>query len=99
MGLFRRDRSPVDRIARGRTDLVFDHIAQDGLASATDSGGASLIYLCARYGDVSAIRFLLTHGEQLASLGPDLGLGEAAYYGHWRLCEFLLENGANVNYA
>jgi ankyrin repeat protein len=57
----------------------------------------SLIKWCAYYGDVSAIRFLLANGESLNSLGDNLGLNEAAFLGHWRLCQFLIENGADVN--
>ena len=26
-----------------------------------------------------------------------MGLNAAAFHGHWRLCQFLVENGANVN--
>jgi len=58
-----------------------------------------LIKWCDYYGDVSAIRFLLAHGESLDSLGANLGLNRAAFHGHWRLCEFLVENGADVNHA
>ena len=54
---------------------------------------------CAYYGDVSAIRFLLGRGESLTSLGDNLGLNDAAFHGHWRLCEFLLEQGADVNHG
>jgi hypothetical protein len=90
--------SLLDRLTRGRTDLVFDLIEQ-GHAATARHDGASLISWCARYGDVTAIRFLLSKGERLESLGPNLGLDAAAYHGHWRLCEFLLENGADVNYA
>ena len=89
----------VDRIARGRTDLVFDHVANGSPATATDADGHPLVRWCARYGDVSAIRFLVANGETLASLGSNLGLDEAAYHGHWRLCEFLIENGADPNHA
>jgi ankyrin repeat protein len=46
---------------------------------------------------VSAIRFLLANGESLTSLGEDLGLSRACFHGHWRLCEFLIEHGADVN--
>jgi ankyrin repeat protein len=56
-----------------------------------------LLEWCAYYGDVSAMRFLLEHGESLQSLGADLGLNGAAFHGHWRLCEFLIENGADVD--
>lgn len=84
------------RISKGRTDLVFDHIASGHPAKATDENGVPLIKWCAYYGDVSALRFLLAHGESLDSLGPN-ALSEAAFHGHWRLCELLLEQGADVN--
>jgi ankyrin repeat protein len=46
---------------------------------------------------VSAIRYLLSHGETLDSLGDNFGLNGACYHGHWRLCQFLIERGADVN--
>lgn len=91
--------TPIDRIAAGRTDLVFDLVASGGDARATDDRGTRLIQWCAYYGDASAVRLLLSHGEALASLGDDLGLNAAAFHGHWRLCEFLLERGADANGA
>src|SRR5271169_419722 len=87
----------LDRIADGRTDLVFDYLAAGHAAGSTDDHGTSLIKWCAYYGDVSAIRFLLASGESLESLGENLGLNAAAFHGHWRLCEFLVEHGADVN--
>src|SRR5688572_33001759 len=87
----------LTRIANGRTDLVFDHVAAGNPANAV-ADGVSLIRWCAYYGDVSAIRFLLAHGESLDSLG-DYALNAAAFHGHWRLCEFLVEHGADVNAA
>ena len=84
----------LDRIIAGRTDLV-----GEGQPATSKHDGASLISWCVRFGDVSAIRFLLEHGERLDSLGPTRGLDSAAYFGHWRLCEFLIERGANVNQA
>lgn len=86
------------RISDGRTDLVFDFVAA-GNAANTTKDGVSLMETCAYFGDVSAIRFLLSHGETLQSLGEDMGLIGAAFHGHWRLCQFLLENGADANYA
>lgn len=89
----------IERITSGRTDLVFDFVGAGQPATFRDAGGASLISTCSYYGDVSAIRFLLSQGERLESLGENLGLDAAAFHGHWQLCEFLLENGAGVNYA
>lgn len=87
----------LHRIANGRTDLVFDYVGPSHPANSTDSDGVSLIQWCAYYGDVSAIRFLLANGESLEALGENLNLCGAAFHGHWRLCEFLIENGADVN--
>ncbi len=87
----------LERIADGRTDLVFEHVAAGGRATAS-ANGTSLIRWCSYYGDVSAIRFLVANGESLASLGDNLDLNGACFHGHWRLCEFLIENGADVNH-
>ena len=63
------------------------------------STGVFLIQHCAYYGDVSAIRFLLANGESLGALGNNFGLSGAAFHGHWKLCQYLIENTADVNYA
>jgi ankyrin repeat protein len=90
-------RTILDRITDGRTDLVFDYLSAGHAATSTDAHGVSLIKWCAYYGDVSGIRFLLANGESVKSLGENLELNGAAFHGHWRLCQFLIENGADVN--
>jgi ankyrin repeat protein len=84
------------RIVAGRTDLVDEFLAQGGSLDAT-ADGAGLLQWCAYYGDVSAIKYLLRCGAKLADLGGNLNA--AAFHGHWRLCEFLLEQGADPNFA
>lgn len=91
------EQSMFERIADGRTDLVFEYLAQGQSAKSTDRQGTPLIRWCAYHGDVSAIRFLLANGEDLESLGTNLDLNGAAFHGHWQLCQFLIENGADVN--
>ena len=87
----------LSRIAAGRTDLVFDYVSEGHAVDSADEAGVSLIKWCAYYGDVSAIRFLLANGESLESLGSNFDLNGAAFHGHWRLCQFLIEQGADVN--
>lgn len=87
----------LNRIAEGRTDLILDYVSDGHPASSKTSDGTLLIQWCAYYGDVSALKFLLGKGESLRMLGDDLGLNGAAFHGHWRLCQFLLESGANAN--
>lgn len=86
-------------ISDGRTDLVFQYIAEGHSASSTDHTSTPLISLCAYYGDVSGMRFLLGEGESLTTLGSNLGLNGASFHGHWQLCQFLIANGADVNHA
>jgi ankyrin repeat protein len=88
----------IKRICNGRTDLVYDLLAAGHSARTTDVYGVPLMKWCAYYGDVSAIRCLLEQGEALTSLGDNLDLNGAAFHGHWQLCEFLLERGADVNH-
>jgi uncharacterized protein len=88
----------LQRIADGRTDLVFDFLAAGNAVDAVDAGGVSLMQWCAYYGDVSAIRFLLSRGASLDALGDNRDLNAAAFHGHWQLCQFLIENGADVNH-
>ena len=85
----------LDQITAGRTDLVFEYLAQGHAPDSTDPDGVSLIQWCAYYGDVSAIRYLLAMGEARSSL--DDKLNAAAFHGHWRLCQFLIETGARVD--
>jgi ankyrin repeat protein len=87
----------LDEIIDGRTDLVFEYIAAGNSPGTKGADGVSLVQWCAYYGDVSAIKFLMANGATLESLGADLGLNGASYHGHWRLCKFLIERGADVN--
>jgi ankyrin repeat protein len=92
-----RQRELFIQIADGRTDLVFAYLAGGKAPTSSDYNGVSLIKWCAYYGDVSAIRYLILNGETLQSLGDNLDLNGAAFHGHWQLCQFLIENGADVN--
>jgi len=85
----------LNRIYAGRTDLVFDLIAAGLPANTKDGGGVSLVQWCGYYGDISAIRFLIGNGASLSDLGANLDLSGAAFHGHWRLCEYLIESGAD----
>ena len=82
MNSFKPQDPVFDRISSGRTDLVFEFVRAGEAATFGESGGESLISWCSYYGDVSAIRFLLSHGERLDRLGPNCGLDAAAFHGH-----------------
>ena len=93
----RMTRRILERISEGETDLVFEYVEAGHPARSEDNGSVSLIQWCAYYGDVSAIKFLLRHGETLKTLGENFDLNGAVFHGYPRLCQFLIEQGANVN--
>ena len=81
----------------GRTDLIFELVESGHDPHGQDEHGTPLIRWCAYYGDVSAIKFLQSKGASLTELGENFDLNGAAFHGHWQLCQFLLENGADAN--
>lgn len=87
----------IQQIANGNTDAVLDFIAAGGNATAIDSRGISLVKWCAYYGDVSAVKFLISQGETITSLGDNFDLNGAVFHGHVRLCEYLIAQGADVD--
>lgn len=88
----------LKKILEGRTDLVFDFVESGQAPDVTDEYGRSLMVWCAYYGDVSAIRYLISKGASLGELGENYDLNGAAFHGHTQLCAFLLEQGADPNY-
>ena len=88
----------IEKICEGRTDLVFEYVGEGHSARSDAPNGVTLIQTCAYFGDVSAIKFLLANGAKLESLGDNLDLNGAVFHGHWRLCQFLVERGADVNH-
>lgn len=86
------------RITAGRTDLILDLPLEVALATPEGQYHPPIVW-CAHYGDVSALRVLLDRGAPTAALGPNLGLGGAAFHLHWRLVEFLIEIGADPGLA
>jgi len=89
----------LERIGNGRTDLVEPLLASVDGQDALRAHGAKLLEWASYFGDVTACRLLLRRGLSLTSLGADLGLNGAAFHGHWRLCEFMIESGANARYV
>jgi len=75
------------RFTDGRTDLIFDGLAEGHQASASDADGVSLIRWCDYYGDVSAIRFLLSQEET--------ALHRAGVFGSRQAVQMLLDALAN----
>lgn len=85
----------VDFIKKGRTDFVFELLKLPNWKDLLTEKG--LLPLFIYYNDTTALRAVLEAGGNLDSIDLDGALGNAAFFGHWKVCDFLLNQGANVN--
>lgn len=89
----------IQRISQGRTDLVFDFLDQPDWRDAANRGPVRPLQWFVFYDDVTALKAVLRAGGDLSSLELSEELGNAAFFGHWKMCDFLIAQGADVNYA
>ncbi len=87
----------LDRIGRGRTDLVFELLRLPDWRDALREGPVRALQWFVYYDDVTALKAVLEAGGDLGSIDLDGELGNAAFFGHWKVCDFLIGHGADVN--
>ena len=87
----------LDRIARGRTDLVFELLRMPDWRAVLARGPIRALQWLVYYNDVTAMKAVLEVGGDLGSIDLDQELGNAAFFGHWKMTDFLLSQGANAN--
>ncbi len=89
----------LERIERGRTDAIFELLALPDWREALVSRPISALQWLVYYGDVTALKAVLRHGGDLAALDLEAELGNAAFFGHWKMCDFLIRQGADPRHA
>ncbi len=89
----------LDHIRRGRTDLVFDLLRLPDWRSILHEGPVRVMQWFVYYNDTTALKAVLEAGGDLQSLDLNAELGHAAFFGHWKVADFLIQHGANVNAA
>ncbi len=89
----------LDRISRGRTDLVFELLALPDWQSVLHEGPVKTMQWFVYYNDTTALKAILEAGGDLSSLDLDQELGNASFFGHWKVVDFLINQSANVNIA
>lgn len=85
----------LDHIRRGRTDLVFDLLALPDWRNLLHAEPYGPLSWFVYYNDTTAMKAVLAAGGSLAGLNLDMELAHAAFFGHWKMCDFLLCHGAN----
>ena len=86
------------KIRAGRTDLVFELLDQANWIDACNRGPINVWQWLVYFNDLTGIRALLRAGGSLDSIDANLELGNAAFFGHWNICDFLLTQGADPNF-
>jgi ankyrin repeat protein len=87
----------VELISRGRTDYIFELLKQPNWKDILNTGQPRLLKWLVYYNDTTALKAVLNEGGSLDSIDLNEELGNAAFFGHWKVCDFLISNGADVN--
>lgn len=87
----------LDRISRGRTDLVFELMKLPDWQSVLQEGEVKPLQWFVYYNDTTALKAILDAGGDLSSIDLDRELGHASFFGHWKVVDFLISQGADVN--
>ncbi|MGH9818535.1 MAG: ankyrin repeat domain-containing protein, partial [Pyrinomonadaceae bacterium] len=89
----------LDRISRGRTDLVFELLRLPDWSAILHEGRVKPLRWFVYYNDTTALKAVLNAGGDLSSIDLNDELGSASFFGHWKVVDFLIKHGADVNYA
>jgi ankyrin repeat protein len=87
----------IDMISKGRTDFIFELLQFPDWKSLLHEGQVKLLQWLIYYNDITALRAMLEAGGNLDSINLNTELGHAAFFGHWKVCDFLINQGADVN--
>ncbi len=89
----------LDRISCGRTDLVFDLLALPDWRATLHEGEIKPLQWFVYYNDATALKAVLAAGGDFSSLDLNDELSNAAFFGHWKVCDLLLAHGADARFA
>jgi len=87
----------IEFISRGRTDFIFQLLHKPNWHELLNEGHVKPLQWLVYYNDTTALRAVLDAGGNLDSIDLNNELGNAAFFGHWKVCDFLITNGADVN--
>ena len=90
-------REILNLISRGRTDYIIALLNTPNWKEILNEGQVKPLQWLVYYNDTTGLRAVLNAGGSLDSINLNDELGNAAFFGHWKVCDFLINNGANVN--
>lgn len=87
----------VQDLGRGRTDRIFDLLDLPDWSTRLLEGRVKPLQWLVYYDDVTALEAVVRAGGDLSSIDRNAELRNAAFFGHWKVCDFLLQHGADAN--
>lgn len=87
----------LEYISRGRTDFILELMKKPGWPKLLHKGRVKPLQWLVYYNDTTGLRAVLENGGELDSIDLNAELGNAAFFGHWKVCDFLINRGADVN--
>jgi len=87
----------ITSISKGRTDYIFQFLKLPNWKDLLHAGDVKILQWLIYYDDTTALKAIIESGGNLDSINLDSELGNAAFFGHWKVCDFLINQGANVN--
>jgi ankyrin repeat protein len=84
-------------ISSGRTEYIFELMKTPGWQALLHTGDVKPLQWLVYYNDTTALRAVLENGGDLSSINLNEELGNAAFFGHWKVGNFLIQQGADVN--
>ncbi len=87
----------IEYISRGRTDFIFELLKISNWKELLHQGQIKPLQWLVYYNDTTGLKAILEKGGDLHSINLNEELGHAAFFGHWKVCDFLINSGANVN--
>jgi uncharacterized protein len=87
----------IELISRGRTDYIIALLTKPEWKGLLNEGQVKPLQWLVYYNDTTGLRAILQSGGSLESINLNEELGNAAFFGHWKVCDFLINQGADVN--
>jgi len=87
----------IELISKGRTDFVIDLLKLADWKEVIKQGKVKPLQWLVYYNDTTGLKAVLESGGSLESINLNEELGNASFFGHWKVCDFLVKQGADVN--